>query len=88
VSHRSRGQRCGAEMAASGGHILQQNKLRLQTQLKRLVNSDLKELCRYYQKTVSGNKADLQKRCLEGMYDIAIPTAWSINKLKRGIQAT
>ena len=46
--------------------MLQQSKVRLQTQLKRLVNGDLKEICRAYNKAVSGNKAELQQRCLEG----------------------
>ena len=50
---------------ASGGHMLQQQKINVQTQLKRLVNNDLKEICRSYGKQVSGNKADLQKRCIE-----------------------
>ncbi|KAK0836845.1 E3 SUMO-protein ligase pli1 [Friedmanniomyces endolithicus] len=57
-------------MAASAGHLLQQSKARLQTTLKRIVNSELKDLCRHYGKAVSGNKADLQKRCLEILDDI------------------
>ena len=55
-------------MATSAGHMLQQTKSRLQTQLKRLVNTDLKEICRAYHKGVSGNKAELQKRCLDSEY--------------------
>jgi len=57
------------EMAASAGHLLQQSKARLQTTLKRIVNSELKDLCRHYGKAVSGNKADLQKRCLESEHE-------------------
>ncbi|KAK3071772.1 E3 SUMO-protein ligase pli1 [Teratosphaeriaceae sp. CCFEE 6253] len=57
-------------MATSAGHMLQQTKSRLHTQLKRLVNTDLKEICRAYHKGVSGNKAELQKRCLDILDEI------------------
>ncbi|EMC96930.1 hypothetical protein BAUCODRAFT_32677 [Baudoinia panamericana UAMH 10762] len=55
---------------ASGGHILQQQKPAIETQLKRLLNTDLKDLCRSYGKPVSGNKAELQKRCIEILNEI------------------
>jgi hypothetical protein len=55
---------------ASAGHMLQTQKANLVTQLKKTINSDLKELCRIYGKAVSGNKAELQKRCIEGKCDL------------------
>ena len=50
---------------ASGRHMLEQQKANVATSLKRLINQDLKEICRNYGKAVSGNKADLQQRCLQ-----------------------
>ncbi|KAI5356600.1 putative SAP domain, Zinc finger, MIZ-type, Zinc finger, RING/FYVE/PHD-type, PINIT [Septoria linicola] len=52
-------------MAASGGHMLQQQKSSLETRIKTLVNNDLKDICRAYNYQVSGQKAALQKRCVE-----------------------
>ncbi|KAK5696346.1 E3 SUMO-protein ligase pli1 [Elasticomyces elasticus] len=57
-------------MAASAGHMLQQSSARVVTQLKRLVNSDLKDICKAYGKVSSGNKAQLQTRCIEILTDL------------------
>lgn len=43
-----------------------QQKPALEAKIKTLVNSDLKEICRAYNQNVSGTKALLQGRCLEG----------------------
>ncbi|KAK4569999.1 E3 SUMO-protein ligase pli1 [Recurvomyces mirabilis] len=56
---------------ASGGHILQAQRTNIETQLKRAINQVLKEICRAYGKAVSGNKAELQRRCIEILNDIA-----------------
>ncbi|KAM3417635.1 E3 SUMO-protein ligase pli1 [Cercospora zeina] len=52
-------------MAASGGHLLHQQKNSVETRIKTLVNNDLKEICRAYNYQVSGQKSALQKRCTE-----------------------
>lgn len=52
-------------MAASGGHLLHQQKSSVETRIKTLVNNDLKEICRAYNYQVSGQKSALQKRCTE-----------------------
>ncbi|PIA91599.1 E3 SUMO-protein ligase pli1 [Cercospora beticola] len=52
-------------MAASGGHVLHQQKSSVETRIKTLVNNDLKEICRAYNYQVSGQKSALQKRCTE-----------------------
>lgn len=51
---------------ATSGHILQQQKPHVETRIKTLVNDSLKEICRAYGQAVSGNKAHLQARCIEG----------------------
>lgn len=51
---------------ASGGHILQQQKPHVETRIKGLVNDNLKDICRAYGQPVSGNKANLQTRCIDG----------------------
>jgi E3 SUMO-protein ligase PIAS1 len=45
---------------------LQQQKGSLETRIKLLVNVDLKDICRHYNYQVSGTKAVLQKRVIEG----------------------
>lgn len=52
-------------MAASGGHLLQQGRVSVESRIKTLVNNDLKEICRAFNFQVSGTKAALQKRCVE-----------------------
>jgi hypothetical protein len=52
-------------MATNGPSLLQQ-KASLETRIKLLVNNDLKEICREYHYQVSGTKATLQKRVIEG----------------------
>ena len=50
---------------ASGGHILQQQRIVVENKIRSLVNNDLKEICKAYEYQVSGTKAVLQGRCLE-----------------------
>lgn len=50
---------------ASAGYTLQQQKGSVETRIKLLINSDLKEICKAYNYQVSGTKAVLQKRCTE-----------------------
>lgn len=55
---------------ASAGYTLQQQKGSVETRIKLLINSDLKEICKAYNYQVSGTKAVLQKRCIEILSDI------------------
>lgn len=42
-----------------------QQKPAIERQLKTLINSDLKDICKAYGQAVSGNKAQLQQRCMD-----------------------
>ena len=50
---------------ASGGHLMLQGKPGIEAKIKTLINQDLKEICKAYGHPVSGNKASLQKRCMD-----------------------
>lgn len=51
---------------ASNGLSLQQQKGSLETRIKLLINNDLKTICREFDYQVSGTKATLQQRVIEG----------------------
>lgn len=46
--------------------MLQQQRPHVETRIKGLVNDNLKEICRAYNVAVSGTKAVLQNRCIQG----------------------
>lgn len=50
---------------ASGGHLLLSQKQSVEARIKILVNQDLREICKHYNKPVSGTKVVLQARCQE-----------------------
>jgi hypothetical protein len=50
---------------ATANHQLQQQRPIIEARIKQLVNNDLKEICRAHNYQVSGNKANLQVRCIE-----------------------
>jgi len=55
---------------ASGGHMLAQQQRAVETQIKTLVNADLKEICRAWGWQVSGTKAQLQSRCTSSEWHV------------------